>query len=257
MYYKFSKPGKWEKGHVQNIGKHDITFNSLNGGGDNGSDIHGTFEGVGRSIKEKYDSLVFNIANKNFKSAIALVGMVSNFFLSFYKLIFGRYFFSIGIKAKNNKNYKKAINYFNKGFQVYPSFSGFLVNLGLIYFDLKDYEKAIVYFDKAIGGGDNNDWLYLKRFEAFYNLGRYYSARMSLNEDILKNPTPKWVMHGKVAMMMRFKGYPFYLIHDGHVKVSRPFNVGGYRAHYKFKELAYNERMVYFRKFIKWNRGCE
>lgn len=64
---------------------------------------------------------------------IALVGMVSNFFLSFYKLIFGRYFFSIGIKAKNNKNYKKAINYFNKGFQVYPSFSGFLVNLGLIY----------------------------------------------------------------------------------------------------------------------------
>ncbi len=147
---------------------------------------------------------------------IALVGMVSNFFLSFYKLIFGRYFFSIGIKAKNNKNYKKAINYFNKGFQVYPSFSGFLVNLG-----------------------------------------RYYSARMSLNEDILKNPTPKWVMHGKVAMMMRFKGYPFYLIHDGHVKVSRPFNVGGYRAHYKFKELAYNERMVYFRKFIKWNRGCE
>ena len=70
MYYKFSKPGKWEKGHVQNIGKHDITFNSLNGGGDNGSDIHGTFEGVGRSIKEKYDSLVFNIANKNFKSAI-------------------------------------------------------------------------------------------------------------------------------------------------------------------------------------------
>ena len=82
---------------------------------------------------------------------IALVGMVSNFFLSFYKLIFGRYFFSIGIKAKNNKNYKKAINYFNKGFQVYPSFSGFLVNLGLIYFDLKDYEKAIVYFDKAIG----------------------------------------------------------------------------------------------------------
>ena len=47
MYYKFSKPGKWEKGHVQNIGKHDITFNSLNGGGDNGSDIHGTFEGVG------------------------------------------------------------------------------------------------------------------------------------------------------------------------------------------------------------------
>ena len=59
------------------------------------------------------------------------------------------------------------------------------------------------------------------------------------------------------AMMMRFKGYPFYLIHDGHVKVSRPFNVGGYRAHYKFKELAYNERMVYFRKFIKWNRGCE
>ena len=23
MYYKFSKPGKWEKGHVQNIGKHD------------------------------------------------------------------------------------------------------------------------------------------------------------------------------------------------------------------------------------------
>lgn len=149
---------------------------------------------------------------------IALVGMVSNFFLSFYKLIFGRYFFSIGIKAKNNKNYKKAINYFNKGFQVYPSFSGFLVNLGLIYFDLKDYEKAIVYFDKAIDGGDNNDWLYLKRFEAFYNLGRYYSARMSLNEDILKNPTPKWVMHGKVAMMMRFKGYPFYLIHDGHVK---------------------------------------
>ena len=188
---------------------------------------------------------------------IALVGMVSNFFLSFYKLIFGRYFFSIGIKAKNNKNYKKAINYFNKGFQVYPSFSGFLVNLGLIYFDLKDYEKAIVYFDKAIDGGDNNDWLYLKRFEAFYNLGRYYSARMSLNEDILKNPAPKWVMHGKVAMMMRFKGYPFYLIHDGHVKVSRPFNVGGYRAHYKFKELAYNERMVYFRKFIKWNRGCE
>jgi len=70
MYYKFSKPGKWEKDHVQNIGKHDITFNSLNGGGDNGSDIHGTFEGVGRSIKEKYDSLVFNIANKNFKSAI-------------------------------------------------------------------------------------------------------------------------------------------------------------------------------------------
>ena len=117
---------------------------------------------------------------------IALVGMVSNFFLSFYKLIFGRYFFSIGIKAKNNKNYKKAINYFNKGFQVYPSFSGFLVNLGLIYFDLKDYEKAIVYFDKAIDGGDNNDWLYLKRFDAFYNLGRYYSARMSLNEDILK-----------------------------------------------------------------------
>lgn len=40
--------------------------------------------------------------------------------------------------------------------------------------------------DKAIDGGDNNDWLYLKRFEAFYNLGRYYSARMSLNEDIFK-----------------------------------------------------------------------
>ena len=77
-----------------------------------------------------------------------------------------------------------------------------------------------------------------------------------VNEDILKNPTPKWVIHGKVAMMMRFKGYPFYLIHNGHVKVSRPFNVGGYRAHYKLKELAYNERMVYFRKFIKWNRGC-
>lgn len=49
MYYKFSKPGKWEKGYVQNIGKHDITFNSLNGGGDNGSDIHGTFECVGRA----------------------------------------------------------------------------------------------------------------------------------------------------------------------------------------------------------------
>ena len=46
MYYKFSKPGKWEKGHVQNIGKPDITFNSFNGGEDNGSDIYGTFEGV-------------------------------------------------------------------------------------------------------------------------------------------------------------------------------------------------------------------
>lgn len=70
MHYKFSKPGKWENGHVQNIGKPDITFNSFNGGGDNGSDIYGTFEGVGRSIKEKYDSLVFNMANKNFKSVI-------------------------------------------------------------------------------------------------------------------------------------------------------------------------------------------
>lgn len=47
-----------------------------------------------------------------------------------------------------------------------------------------------------------------------------------------------------------FKGYPFYLIHDGHVKVSRPFNVGGYRAHYKFKELAYNERMVYLENLL-------
>lgn len=46
MHYKFSKPGKWENGHVQNIGKHDITFNSFNGGEDNGSDIYGTFEGV-------------------------------------------------------------------------------------------------------------------------------------------------------------------------------------------------------------------
>ncbi len=188
---------------------------------------------------------------------IALVGMVSNFFLSFYKLIFGRYFFSIGIKAKNNKNYKKAIKYFNKGFQVYPGFSGFLVNLGLIYFDLKDYEKAIVYFNKAIDEGDNNEWIYLKRFEAFYNLGKYYSARMSLDEDILKNPTPKWVMRGKVAMMMRFKGYPLYLTHWDYFKVSRPFNVGGYRAHYKLKEIAYNERRIYFRKFIKWNRRWE
>ena len=176
---------------------------------------------------------------------IALVGMVSNFFLSFYKLIFGRYFFSIGIK------------YFNKGFQVYPGFSGFLVNLGLIYFDLKDYEKAIVYFNKAIDEGDNNEWIYLKRFEAFYNLGKYYSARMSLDEDILKNPTPKWVMRGKVAMMMRFKGYPLYLTHWDYFKVSRPFNVGGYRAHYKLKEIAYNERRIYFRKFIKWNRRWE
>ncbi len=66
----FLNQANGKKGHVQNIGKHDITFNSLNGGGDNGSDIHGTFEGVGRSIKEKYGSLVFNIANKNFKSAI-------------------------------------------------------------------------------------------------------------------------------------------------------------------------------------------
>ena len=154
---------------------------------------------------------------------IALVGMVSNFFLSFYKLIFGRYFFSIG----------------------------------LIYFDLKDYEKAIVYFNKAIDEGDNNEWIYLKRFEAFYNLGKYYSARMSLDEDILKNPTPKWVMRGKVAMMMRFKGYPLYLTHWDYFKVSRPFNVGGYRAHYKLKEIAYNERRIYFRKFIKWNRRWE
>ena len=46
MHYKFSKPGKWENGHVQNIGKPDITFNSFNGGEDNGSDIYGTFEGV-------------------------------------------------------------------------------------------------------------------------------------------------------------------------------------------------------------------
>mgnify|MGYP002564661225 CR=1 FL=1 len=55
-------------------------------------------------------------------------------------------------ESSEYKNYKKAINYFNKGFQVHPSFSGFLVNLGLIYFDLKDYEKAIVYYCWADGG---------------------------------------------------------------------------------------------------------
>ena len=48
---------------------------------------------------------------------------------------------------KLRQNYKKAINYFNKGFQVYPSFSGFLVNLGLIYFDLKDYEKELLNYN--------------------------------------------------------------------------------------------------------------
>ena len=157
----------------------------------------------------------------------------------------------------NNNKFDEAMQFADDMLAKDPNNTFYLYVKGYLYHNMKDYEKAIVYFDKAIDGGDNNDWLYLKRFEAFYNLGRYYSARMSLNEDILKNPTPKWVMHGKVAMMMRFKGYPFYLIHDGHVKVSRPFNVGGYRAHYKLKELAYNERMVYFRKFIKWNRGCE
>ena len=50
---------------------------------------------------------------------IALVGMVSNFFLSFYKLIFGRYFFSIGIKAKNNKNYKMPQTFLNKANHYY------------------------------------------------------------------------------------------------------------------------------------------
>lgn len=103
MYYKFSKPGKWEKGHVQNIGKHDITFNSLNGGGDNGSDIHGTFEGVGRSIKEKYDFLVFNIANKNFKSAIIDFNKI--LYVPFYYLLDG--FVSL---LKEGYNFKEGVD---------------------------------------------------------------------------------------------------------------------------------------------------
>ena len=53
---------------------------------------------------------------------IALVGMVSNFFLSFYKLIFGRYFFSIGIKAKNNKNYKFFLNSAGLTFFIFLNF---------------------------------------------------------------------------------------------------------------------------------------
>lgn len=106
MYYKFSKPGKWEKGHVQNIGKPDITFNSLNGGGDNGSDIHGTFEGVGRSIKEKYDSLVFNIANKNFKSAIIDFNkLVLILHVPFYYLLDG--FVSL---LKEGYNFKEGVD---------------------------------------------------------------------------------------------------------------------------------------------------
>ena len=85
MYYKFSKPGKWEKGHVQNIGKHDITFNSLNGGGDNGSDIHGTF------------------ANKNFKSAIIDFNKILH--VPFYYLLDG--FVSL---LKEGYNFKEGVD---------------------------------------------------------------------------------------------------------------------------------------------------
>ncbi len=72
VFYKFSKPGKGEIGHVQNIGNAKITFDSRNGGGDNGSDNFGggsVFE-VGKYIREKYDSLMFNIANHNVRLVV-------------------------------------------------------------------------------------------------------------------------------------------------------------------------------------------
>ena len=87
---------------------------------------------------------------------IALVGMVSNFFLSFYKLIFGRYFFSIGIKAKNNKNYKKAIDYYNLAKKNKKMRASSEYKIARCYALLKDWDNAQAGFEKILKKDPSN-----------------------------------------------------------------------------------------------------
>jgi tetratricopeptide (TPR) repeat protein len=103
-------------------------------------------------------------ADKFFNLAISSKNAFDNSYL--YKT-----YFNYGLFLKNQGEYQKAINMFQKVTELEPKYLPAYTELGFSYFSLKDYDNSIIYYEQALSMGE-------KSYSTYYNLGfAYYKAR--------------------------------------------------------------------------------
>jgi tetratricopeptide (TPR) repeat protein len=71
------------------------------------------------------------------------------------------------------KDYKKAIQYYDRSIEIDFSNPSVFFNRGLAYFSISDYKNAIINFDKAIKIDPSNNLIFAKRSEAYCKLEEY------------------------------------------------------------------------------------
>ena len=76
----------------------------------------------------------------------------------------------------DNKDYNKAIEYYQKAIQIDPNFAEAYNNMGTTYIKVNNYQKAIVYFKKAVGIDSQHFEACIRLANAYIKLENYLEA---------------------------------------------------------------------------------
>lgn len=105
---------------------------------------------------EKFESIIINfviiLERKGEKSYGIKVGLLTNSFeqllgqygLSYYQIKKGNEYLKLGLESINNKNFRKAIDYFTESFKFNHTLVESLYNKAYCHFILKEYNKACI-----------------------------------------------------------------------------------------------------------------
>ncbi len=95
----------------------------------------------------------------------------------------------IGITYAQEKEYRRAIEYYSKSIAKSPGFVLAHVNKGLAYLQLKEYKKAVESFNEAIANEPNKAEHYYKRGFTYHVMGNLEKSLASFELAILNDPT--------------------------------------------------------------------
>lgn len=92
--------------------------------------------------------------------------------------------FFLGDYYKQNKNYDKALFYYQKAENLKPNFAQTYLGFADIYFEKKDFAKAIEYLDKYLKYNPNSDIAYAKKADVYLNLNNMIEAENNIKKAI-------------------------------------------------------------------------
>lgn len=92
-------------------------------------------------------------------------------------------FFSKGIEAYKNKNYKAAINFWEKSLNKKDLInkSSCYYNIGCCFIQLKEFENAIKYLNKSLENGNFSNKTYFNLAQSYYQLKNYKQAYIAIS----------------------------------------------------------------------------